>query len=65
MAGKGSDTRDTRPVKKGIERRRRQKVQRKRLLALGVPEEKVTRLDARQVRVMLRRPARVAKQAKG
>jgi hypothetical protein len=51
----------TRPIKRDREKRRRIKVQRRRLLALGVPEEKVMRLDVRQIRALLRHPARLKK----
>ena len=61
MPGKGGLTRLFRPVKKASDKKRREKVQRKRLLALGVSEEKVNSLDAFQVRQMLKRPAKVRK----
>lgn len=51
----------TRPKKKPIERRRREKEQRARLAALGVSEDKISRMTVKDVRVMLRRPAKVAK----
>jgi len=51
----------TRPVKSGCERRRRSKVQKKRLIALGVPESKVAKMKGSEVREMLRRPARIKK----
>ena len=51
----------TRPVKKPRERKRRDKVQRARLIALGVPEDEAANLNTRQVREMLKRPARVKK----
>jgi hypothetical protein len=61
MAGKGSLSRMNRPVKKAGDRRRRQKVQRKRLIALGVSEEKVRVMDPSDVRQMLKRPAKLRK----
>ena len=48
-----------RPKKKAVARRRREKVQRNRLIALGVPQEKVARLDAAAVRKLLVRPKRL------
>jgi len=51
----------TRPKKKPRERQRREKEQRARLAALGVPEEKVRVMTAKDVRQQLRRPAKVAK----
>lgn len=50
-----------RPTKRGAARRRREKVQRLRLVALGVPEEKVRRMTITEVRTMLRRPTKIAK----
>ena len=50
-----------RPKKSGTERRRREKVQRNRLLALGLPEASVSKLNAKQVRTLLKRPARLKK----
>lgn len=46
-----------RPIKRPIEKRRRLKVQRRRLVALGVPEEKVKKLNSLEVRQMLKYPA--------
>lgn len=51
----------TRPRKTARDRRRRQSVQRKRLIALGMPEERVEKLNALEVRQLLKRPAVVAK----
>jgi Fe2+ transport system protein FeoA len=48
-----------RPKKKPVARRRREKVQRKRLMALGMPEDKVMKLDASAVRKLLVRPAKL------
>lgn len=48
-----------RPKKTPAERRRRERVQRRRLAALGVPEETVARLDALTVRRLLRHPAKL------
>jgi hypothetical protein len=50
----------TRPRKSGAERRRRDAVQRRRLAALGVPEEKLRKLTTAGVRKLLVRPAKTA-----
>ena len=50
-----------RPKKTGKALRRRQKVQRNRLIALGVPEEKVLKLNSFQLRAMLKYPAKLRK----
>ena len=46
----------TRPVKSAGERRRRDAVQRKRLVAMGIDEATVAKLNAVQVRDYLRTP---------
>jgi hypothetical protein len=48
-------------VKKQRERRRREKTQAARLLALGVPQDVVEGMNARQIRQALRHPARIQK----
>lgn len=48
----------TRPVKSAGERRRRDAVQRKRLVALGMDEGVVAKLNAVQIRAYLRTPAK-------
>ncbi len=53
----------TRPVKKARERKRRLKAQKKRLVALGVPEAGLDKLTGKQVREMLRERALRKKQA--
>ncbi len=53
----------TRPVKSEGERRRRVATQRKRLIALGMPEEQAARLNIAELREKLRLPAKVAKVA--
>jgi hypothetical protein len=50
-----------RPKKIGADLRRREKAQRKRLKALGVPEERLRKLNSKQVRELLRRPAKLGK----
>jgi hypothetical protein len=62
MPGKGKLTRLYRPVKKASDQRRRRKVQFRRLVALGVPEDKVRKLNPRQIRELLKRPAKIARQ---
>ena len=51
----------TRPVKSLVERKRRLKVQKKRLVSLGVAEAVVNKLNSSQVREMLRLPANIAR----
>ena len=53
----------TRPVKSAVERKRRLKVQKKRLVALGVKEEALRRMTTGEVRAMLRRPSKLASSA--
>ena len=48
-------------AKKFRERKRREKTQLKRLIALGVPEAMARKLDNKQVRRMLSRPLEVKK----
>ena len=52
-------------AKKPRERRRREALQKKRLLALGVPDAKVSKMTTKAVRQMLIRPERVRKQWAG
>ena len=59
MAGKGKNVRAKRPIKKTSDRRRRNKVQSRRLIGLGVPEEKVKKMNPKQVRLLLKRPAKI------
>lgn len=61
MAGKGKLSRLFRPVKKVSDKKRRQKAQRKRLAALGVPEAQLKKMNPLQVRTLLKRPAKVKK----
>ena len=48
-------------AKKPREKRRREKTQRQRLIALGMPEEQVKQLNCKQVREHLKRPLVVQK----
>lgn len=50
-----------RPKKSGCDRRRREKVQKKRVLALGMSEAAVAKLNPRQIKDILKRPAKVKK----
>lgn len=52
-----------RPKKAPAEKARRQKVQKRRLVALGVAEETVAKMQPKAVRTMLRHPAKVAAKA--
>lgn len=49
----------THAAKKPRERRRREALQKKRLLALGVPETVVRKLTTKAIRQMLSRPEKV------
>lgn len=51
----------TRPKKNTGDRKRREGVHRKRLMALGVAEEIVKKMNPKQVRDLLKRPAKVRK----
>ena len=51
----------TRPTKGGTEKARRQREQKKRLVALGMDEAAVAKLNAKETRIKLRHPAKVAK----
>jgi hypothetical protein len=59
MAGKGGLTRLFRPVKGASDRKRRDKVQYKRLIALGMPEAKVRGLTTKQIRLALKEPKKL------
>lgn len=50
-----------RPRKSEAARRRRNKLHRKRLVALGVPAAKVEKLNTQEMRTLLRRPVKTAK----
>ena len=52
-------------AKKPRERRRREAIQKKRLLALGVPDAKVSKMTTKAIRQMLVRPEKVRKQWAG
>ena len=55
----------TRPKKGGGKKARRQRDQKKRLVALGMPEETVAKLNPREVLTKLKHPAKVAKEFGG
>lgn len=61
MSGKGGDSRAGRPVKGLSDKKRREKVQRKRLIGLGVAADKVKKMDASEVRIMLKEPKKIKK----
>lgn len=48
-----------RQAKKAIEKRRREKVQKKRLISLGIAPEKAAKMNAKEVRGALRRPKKI------
>jgi len=48
-----------RPKKSHAEKARRQRNQRKRLIALGMSENEVKKLDPKQVRTLLKRPKKI------
>lgn len=48
-------------AKSPLEKRRRERVQKKRLIALGMPEEDVNKLNSKEVREALKRPALIRK----
>ena len=50
-----------RPRKTGAAKKQRIKVQKRRLIALGVPAEKVNKLDNVQIRALLKRPNKIKK----
>ena len=54
-------TNKTRPRKAAGPKRRRQLEQRKRLIALGVDEESVSKMNPREIRDMVKYPAKVKK----
>ncbi len=55
----------TRPRKGGGKKARRQRDQKKRLVALGMDEDVVARMSARDVLTKLKYPAKVAKEFGG
>ncbi|MGI5924758.1 MAG: hypothetical protein ACOX9E_12515 [Lentisphaeria bacterium] len=50
-----------RPKKSPAAKRQRIKVQKKRLVALGVPQDQVEKLQSNELRALLRHPKRIAK----
>lgn len=61
MAGKGYNVKMKRPVKGASDKRRRERVQRQRLVSLGVDEAKVRKLNSAEVRQMLKEPKKLKK----
>lgn len=60
---KFNKTNITRPRKGGAAKVNRQNTQKKRLIALGMPEEAVAKLNPKEVRDLLNRPAKLPVQA--
>jgi hypothetical protein len=54
-----------RPKKSTAERARRQKVQKKRLVALGISQETADKLQPIEIRTLLKRPLRAKQALKG
>ena len=54
-----------RPKKSPAERARRQKVQKKRLVALGISQETADKLQPIEIRTLLKRPLRAKQALKG
>ena len=54
-----------RPKKSTAERARRQKAQKKRLVALGISQETADRLQPLEIRTLLKRPLRAKQALKG
>lgn len=52
-----------RPRKSESDKRRRRKVQIKRMVKLGVPEASLTKLNSKELRGVLRHPVKAAKAA--
>lgn len=48
-----------RPIKSGAKKRNTQRAQARRLLALGVSEETIASMSAKEVKEMLKHPAKV------
>lgn len=62
MAVKHIRNKHLRRNRKGAaDKRRRQKLQKKRVIALGVPEEVAAKLNAKEIRTLLRKPKKTAK----
>jgi hypothetical protein len=53
-----------RPKKNACDKRRREKVHRKRLVALGLPERKVKKMGPVEMRELLREPKKLLKKKK-
>ena len=49
----------TRPKKSPSERARRERTQKKRLVALGLNEERVAKMNSREIKDLLKRPLAV------
>ena len=51
----------SRPKKKAVDRRRRDKIHKVRLAALGVPEEDILHMTSKKIREMLKYPVKTQK----
>lgn len=60
---KFNKTNITRPRKGGADKVNRQNTQKKRLIALGVSEEAAAKMNPREIRDMLKRPAKISVEA--
>jgi len=65
MGSGRSNTELTYSAKTAREKKRREKVQRKRLVALGVPENEIRKLNSKEVRQMLISPQKTKKRWAG
>ena len=59
---KTQKTQMTRPRKAGAAKNRRRLEQRRRLVALGMDEAEVAKLNSRDILTLLKRPAKVAQE---
>ena len=59
------NTNRTRPTKSAGAKAKRSKVQRRRLVALGLDEATVAAMNSSEVRTLLKRPAKVSASVKG
>ena len=59
MASKIGVKRLQRPVKNASDRRRRDKVQRRRLVTLGMSEAAVAKLSTEQIRTLVQKPGSI------
>ena len=60
---KDQKTNKTRPRKAGAAKNRRRLEQKRRLIALGVEEETVNKMNSRDILTMLKYPAKIGKES--